>query len=121
MPVSNFALTTASRLQNAPPWRELEQVACSLPLERDCIVAARRDQYRTRPCPHCWSSVSVGRPRDELVAIAEGLLTTQHRGGQTWIVDTWLRHEVNLTRDEVVAWSTTAALGILEAIMAGKR
>jgi hypothetical protein len=37
------------------------------------------------------------------------------------IVDSWLAQEIDLSRDEVVSWSTTAVVGIVEAITARER
>jgi AcrR family transcriptional regulator len=37
------------------------------------------------------------------------------------IIDSWLAHEVDLTREEVVRWSATAATGIIDAVTAGAR
>jgi AcrR family transcriptional regulator len=37
------------------------------------------------------------------------------------IIDSWLAGEVDLSREEVVAWSTTAALGIVDAVSARRR
>jgi hypothetical protein len=37
------------------------------------------------------------------------------------IVDSWLGQESDLSRDEVVSWSTTAAVAIIEAVTARER
>jgi AcrR family transcriptional regulator len=37
------------------------------------------------------------------------------------IIDSWLAREVDLTREEVVRWSATAATGIIDAVTAGAR
>jgi hypothetical protein len=37
------------------------------------------------------------------------------------IVDSWLAQDVDLSRVEVVSWTTTAAVGIVEAVVARER
>jgi hypothetical protein len=37
------------------------------------------------------------------------------------IVDSWLGQEIELSREEVVSWSTTAAVAIIEAVTARAR
>jgi hypothetical protein len=71
------------------------------------------------------------RALGDLASIVEGLLTTQRRpvdsrdahiaalaavGAVLSIIDAWLGQELDLTRDEVVSWSTTATAGIIEAV-----
>jgi hypothetical protein len=79
------------------------------------------------------SSIAPYRARaiEDLAAIVEGLLTTQRRrigsrdahiaalaavGAVLSIIDSWLGEEFDLSREEVVSWSTTAAVAIIEAI-----
>jgi AcrR family transcriptional regulator len=84
------------------------------------------------------SSIAPHRARamDDLAAIVEPVLSTNPRGAGSIgsreariaalivvgailsIVDSWLAREVDLSRDEVVSWSTTAAVGIIEAVTA---
>jgi AcrR family transcriptional regulator len=87
------------------------------------------------------SSIGPHRTRamDDLAAIVERLLCT-HRGGVATvgprdaritalimvgavlsIVDSWLAQELELSRDEVVSWATTAAVAIVEAVTARER
>jgi hypothetical protein len=73
---------------------------------------------------------------DDLAAIIEAALST-HRGDRPIasrqaritaiiavgailsIIDSWLTHQVDLTQEEVVSWSATAATGIINAVAAG--
>jgi AcrR family transcriptional regulator len=74
-----------------------------------------------------------GRAIDDLAAIVEPLLSADPEGTQPIdprqariaalavvgavlsIVESWLGQEVELSRDEVLAWTTTAAVAIIEA------
>ena len=73
---------------------------------------------------------------DDLPSIVEAALSTQrdgppitsHQARVTAIIavgaiasliDSWLTQQVDLAKEEVVAWSVTAALGILDAVAAG--
>jgi AcrR family transcriptional regulator len=87
------------------------------------------------------SSIAPHRARalDDLAAIVEAVLSTQRKGARPIgsreariaalivvgavlsIVDSWLGQEVDLSRDEVVSWSTTAAVGIIDAVTARER
>ena len=84
------------------------------------------------------SSIAAHRARsiDDLAAIVEAALST-HRDGRPIaarearitaiiavgailsIIDSWLTQEVELTREEVVSWSATAAVGIIDAVATG--
>jgi hypothetical protein len=84
------------------------------------------------------SSIAAHRARsiDDLAAIVEAALST-HRDGRPIaarearitaiiavgailsIIDSWLTQEVELTREEVVFWSATAAVGIIDAVATG--
>jgi AcrR family transcriptional regulator len=73
------------------------------------------------------------RALDDLASIVEAVLATDRSdvgpvgsrdariaalivvGAILTIVDSWLGQEVDLSRDEVVSWSTAAAVGIIEA------
>lgn len=85
-------------------------------------------------------SIAAHRARaiDDLAAIVEAVLLT-HRQGRPMgshdariaaiiavgavlsIIDSWLAQEVDLSRDDVVSWTTTAALGIIDAVTARER
>jgi AcrR family transcriptional regulator len=86
---------------------------------------------------------SVGRQRagalDDLASIVQSVLSTDGEAASTIdsrearitalavvgavlsIVDSWLAQESDLSREEVVSWSTTAALGIFDAVTARQR
>jgi AcrR family transcriptional regulator len=84
------------------------------------------------------SSIAPHRARalDDLAALAGTALSTDPGGASPIasrdartaalmvvgavlsIVDSWLGQEGDLSRDEVVSWSTTAAVGIIEAVRA---
>jgi AcrR family transcriptional regulator len=86
-------------------------------------------------------SIAPHRARavDDLAAIVEPALATNRKGAGPVgsrdariaavivvgavlsIVDTWLGGEADLSRDEVVSWCTTAAVGIIEAVAARQR
>jgi AcrR family transcriptional regulator len=81
-------------------------------------------------------SVAQHRARalDDLAAIVQVVLSAEREGAGTidprdariaaltavgavlTIVDSWLGGEIDLSREEVISWSTTAALGIVDAL-----
>jgi AcrR family transcriptional regulator len=79
------------------------------------------------------------RALDDLAAIVEAVLSADGSGvgpvgaqegrvaalivvgAVLSIVDSWLAEEVDLSHDEVVSWSTTAAVGIIAAVTARER
>jgi AcrR family transcriptional regulator len=52
----------------------------------------------------------IGPQRARILAIATN-------GAMLRIIDGWLAGELDLTKDEVVSWATTAALGIIDAVI----
>jgi AcrR family transcriptional regulator len=83
------------------------------------------------------SSIAERRARsiDDLAAIVEAVLSIRREsrpigpqrarilaiatnGAMLRIIDGWLAGELDLTKDEVVSWATTAALGIIDAVIA---
>ena len=86
------------------------------------------------------STIAEHRARsiDDLAVIVEGALSTDGdgrpiRSGEARItaiiavgailsiIDSWLAQEVDLSREEVVRWSATAAIGIIEAVTASRQ
>jgi AcrR family transcriptional regulator len=53
----------------------------------------------------------IGPQRARILAIATN-------GAMLRIIDAWLAGELDLSKDEVVSWATTAALGIIDAVIA---
>lgn len=83
------------------------------------------------------NSIAAHRARsvDDLAAIVEAALSTQRDGRPIGarearvtaiiavgsilsIVDSWLTQEIDLSREEVVSWSATVAVGIIDAVAA---
>jgi hypothetical protein len=73
---------------------------------------------------------------DDLAAIVEAALSPQRDGvpiasrqaritaiivvgAVLSMIGSWLTHEVDLTKEEVVSWSAAAAVGIIDAVAAG--
>ena len=52
----------------------------------------------------------IGPQRARILALATN-------GAMLRIIDGWLAGELDLTKDEVVSWATTAALGIIDAVI----
>jgi AcrR family transcriptional regulator len=121
------------------PLRELVERAVSAGLD---VLARSPSKGRFLAVAQSAGS-SIGPHRaaamDDLTAIVEPLLST-HRGQAEQIdareariaalimvgavlsiVDSWLAQEVDLSRDEVVSWATTAAVAIVEAVTARRR
>jgi AcrR family transcriptional regulator len=82
------------------------------------------------------SSIAERRARsiDDLAALVEAVLSTVREGqpigaqrarilaiatngAMLRIIDAWLAGELELTKDEVVSWATTAAVGIIDAVI----
>jgi AcrR family transcriptional regulator len=129
------AVSTAIAVDRETPLAELVARAVSAGIE---VVATPPSNGRFLAVAQtAGSSIAERRARsiDDLSALVEAVLSI-HRGAKPVgprrarivaiaangamlrIIDSWLAGELDLTRDEVVSWSTTAALGIIDAVIA---
>jgi AcrR family transcriptional regulator len=127
------AAVRAAIADRAAPLPELVGRAVSAALD---VLAVPRSKGRFfAVAQHANSSMPhQARALDDLAAIAETVIST-HRAGATpigarearvtalilvgaarSIIDSWLAQTVDLSRDEVVSWSTTAVVGIIDAV-----
>jgi AcrR family transcriptional regulator len=103
------------------------------------VVAAPPSKGRFLAAALTSGSVATHRARsvDDLATIVEAALSSRRDGRPIAarearvtaiiavgailsIIDSWLTEEVDLTKEEVVYWSATAAVGIIEAVGSGK-
>lgn len=133
------AAVLASIGDGAAPQSELVARAVSAGLD---VLASPPSKGRfLAAAQSAGTSIAPYRARalDDLASIVEAVLSTERKdvsrvgsqeariaalivvGAVLSIIDSWLGQEIDLSRDEVVSWTTTAAVGIIEAVTARER
>jgi len=90
-----------------------------------CLTAGSVAAHRARSIDDLAAIVEVAlstHPDDRPIASRDARITAIVAVGAILsIIDSWLTQEVDLTKEEVVSWSATTAIGIIDAVAAGPR